>query len=170
MSDEAEAGEKAGKGGSGKGLIIGLLVATLVAAGAGGGLGYMLGPEFKTAATGKEPEKAQEKAQDEAPAKTYAGDSLLLRMKPVTTNLRKPFKSWVRLEAAVIMRQMEEKAAEEMAAVLEQDVLAYLRTLTLKDLEGPANLAFLRDDLARRASLRSKGQVKEFLIVSLVVE
>ncbi len=164
--------EKAG-GGGGKGAMIGFLVATLVAAGAGAGMGFVLGPKFAAGADGHAKEEAAaEKKEEEKVAEPYAGDSTVVKLQPVTTNLREPFRSWVRLEGALIVkgREVDEKALEELGALVQQDVLAYLRTLALKDLEGASNLAFLRDDLNERARLRSEGRAAEFVILSLVVE
>jgi len=173
MSEEKGA---EGKGGGGKGAMIGFLVATLVAAGAGGGMGFVLAPKFAAGAAGhaKEEAAAEEgaKEKEEKIAEPYARDTTLLKLQPVTTNLREPFRSWVRLEGALIVKgaEAEEKALEELAALVQEDVMAYLRTLALKDLEGASNLAFLRDDLNECARLRTEGRVAEFIILSLVVE
>ena len=48
--------------------------------------------------------------------------------------------------------------------------LAYLRTVTLKQLEGPVGLEAIRDDLNERAATRSDGKVREFVIRTLVVQ
>ncbi len=163
-----EATEKKG-GGSAKGAVIGLLLATLIAAGAGAGLGFVLGPQF-AAAERKKARPAEGEGEEFAVAEAYGRTSVLRRLKPVMTNLREPFNSWVRLEGALIVNGRSEKGLDEMAALVEQDILAYLRTLALKDLEGPSNLACLRDDLNERARVRTDGKVREFVIVTLVVE
>ncbi len=169
-------GEKKAKGGGGKGAMIGFLVATLVAAGAGAGMGFVLAPKFAASAAAHAGEEAaaeeERKKEEEQVAEPYAHDGTVVKLQPVTTNLREPFRSWVRLEGALIVKgkETDEKALEELGALVQQDVLAYLRTLALKDLEGASNLAFLRDDLNERARLRSEGRVAEFVILSLVVE
>ena len=50
------------------------------------------------------------------------------------------------------------------------DILAYLRTVTLKQLEGPVGLQSIREDLNERAATRSDGKVREFVIRTLVVQ
>ncbi len=167
--------EKArGKSGGGKGAMIGFLVSTLVAAGAGAGMGFVLAPKFAAGAdhADKAPAVAENGKKEDRIAEPYAHDSTVVKLQPVTTNLREPFRSWVRLEGALIVkgRETDQKTLEELAALVQQDVLAYLRTLALKDLEGASNLTFLRDDLNERARLRSEGRVAEFIILSLVVE
>jgi len=76
----------------------------------------------------------------------------------------------VRLEGAIIVDSTAEVDFDELAALISQDTLAYLRTVNLMDLEGPSALAYLRDDLNERAKIRSKGYVVELVISSLVVE
>ena len=165
--------EKAKESGGGKGVMIGFLLATIVAVGAGAGMGFVLGPKFAAgAADHAKEETAAEEEKEEKVAEPYAGDGTVVKLQPVTTNLREPFRSWVRLEGALIVKgkEVDEKALEELGALVQQDVLAYLRTLALKDLEGASNLAYLRDDLNERARLRSEGRAAEFVILSLVVE
>ncbi len=170
MSGEEKA-EKSASGG--KGAMVGFLLATIVAAGAGAGMGFVLGPKFAAGAAGHAKEEAAaEEKKEEKVAEPYAGDGTVVKLQPVTTNLREPFRSWVRLEGALIVKgkEADEKALEELGVLVQQDILAYLRTLALKDLEGASNLAYLRDDLNERARLRSEGRAAEFVILSLVVE
>jgi len=160
--------KKTGKGGA-KGVLIGLVVATLLAVAAGGALGFVLGPRFGN--KGKKPPVAARKEKTEKPPAAYAG-GVVVRLRPLTVNLRAPFHSWARLEGALILKGkgMDKKGEEKLGMLVQQDTVAYLRTLSLKDLQGASNLAFLRDDLNARAKARSKGAVSEFIILSLVVE
>ena len=50
------------------------------------------------------------------------------------------------------------------------DILAYLRTVSLRQLEGPIGLENIRQDLNDRAAIRSDGKVREFVIRTLVVQ
>jgi flagellar FliL protein len=56
------------------------------------------------------------------------------------------------------------------AAQLREDMLAYMRTVSLAQLEGPSALQHLREDLNERASLRTGGAVTELIIQTLVVQ
>ncbi len=166
--------------------------------GAAEGVGH--GEAGAEGAAGEDAQQHGAMPQPNPHAALYHGRGELVRLKPVTTNLRQPFRAWVRLEGALIIVREQgngEQAAEEDAkkeekkdkgkegegetampeggmapviALVEEEVHAYLRTLSLKDLEGAANLAFLRDDLTERAATRTDGLVKEFVILSLVVE
>ena len=59
-----------------------------------------------------------------------------------------------------------ETLAEEIAG----DELAYLRTVTLAQVEGPVGLENIRQDLNERAAIRSGGKVGELVIRTLVVQ
>ena len=48
--------------------------------------------------------------------------------------------------------------------------LAYLRTVSLHQLEGPIGLENIRQDLNERAATRSGGKVQAFVIRTLVVQ
>jgi len=179
MAEQLEDGTKdKGKGGGGMGFVIGLVVATLVAAGAGAGLGFVLGPNLATPK--QEKQQAQEQEEEEEKQARfkpeYTAPGTVVRLKPVIANLRAPFKSWARLEAAMLVGadigkdKEKAQAVEALKAIVEQDITAWLRTLALKDLEGPSSLTFLHDDLTERARIRSKGLVREIIILTLVVE
>jgi flagellar FliL protein len=179
MAEQLEDGTQGkGKGGGGMGFVIGLVVATLVAAGAGAGLGFLLGPNLATPKQQEQPKKEEKEGEKKETGfkPRYTAPGTVVRLKPIIANLRAPFRSWARLEAAMLVSKEAEEdkekaqAVETLKAVVEQDITAWLRTLALKDLEGPSNLTFLHDDLTERARIRSKGLVREIIILTLVVE
>jgi flagellar FliL protein len=49
-------------------------------------------------------------------------------------------------------------------------MVAYVRTITLAQLEGASALEHLREDLNERAALRTDGAVSEVVIQTLVVQ
>ena len=48
--------------------------------------------------------------------------------------------------------------------------LAYLRTLSMAQIEGASGLQHLREDLNERVAIRTKGAVRELIVESLVVQ
>ena len=56
-----------------------------------------------------------------------------------------------------------------LAAEIEADTMAFLRTVQLAQIEGSRGLLHLRDDLRERAKLRSPAVV-DYLIRSMVAE
>ena len=152
--------------GSLKGLIVGIAISTVVAI-AGGAV---IGMQFSSMVTPAVKDKKPKESEQHAPiASNYVGKLTVKNLPPVLTNLAAPKKAWVRMEAAIVVSG-EEEDVELLAAQISQDNLAYLRTLTLSDIEGGSGLAYLRSDLNERASVRSKGRVLEVIIGSLVVE
>jgi flagellar protein FliL len=49
-------------------------------------------------------------------------------------------------------------------------MLAYLRTLSLAQIQGPSGLLHLREDLNERVKMRSKGVVQELVLETLIVQ
>ena len=100
-----------------------------------------------------------------------SGASLMvMEIPPVITNLDTPSDVWIRLESAIIYDASELKSPEVITAMLADDFLSYLRTLSLNELQGSLGLESLRQELADRAAVRSKRQVKEVVLKTVVVQ
>lgn len=89
---------------------------------------------------------------------------------PVLTTLAEPKGTWIRIEGSMLINTEAEDAPELLAEQAATHVLAYLRTVTLTQIEGPSGLAYFRQDLNELVAALSDGQVREVLIHSLVVE
>jgi flagellar protein FliL len=85
----------------------------------------------------------------------------------ITTNLAAPEQVWIRLEASVVL---DEPQPPELIETIHQDLLAYLRTVKLHQVEGASGFQHLKADLEERAKIRSDGHVKQFLIRTLLFE
>jgi flagellar FliL protein len=96
--------------------------------------------------------------------------SSIYDLPPIVTNLGQPQDTWIRLEGSIVFDPKALPHPEATAAKLAEDILAYLRTLTLKELEGPIGLESLRQDLTERAATRTAGKASEFVIRTLVVQ
>ena len=57
-----------------------------------------------------------------------------------------------------------------MAEQIQQDLLAYVRTLKLHQIEGASGYQHLKADLEERAALRSGGHVKQVLVRTMLLE
>lgn len=148
------------------GALIALVVLTLIALGTGGGLGIHLASTVEQAVTAREAE-LPEKTPTEL---KYSGDMVLVRLEPVIANLSAPSNTWVRIESSIVFENGALANPEASAAQIAQDMIAYLRTLSLSQLQGPTALQYLRDDLNERAMLRTDGQVRELIIETMVVQ
>ncbi len=161
--------------------IVGVALLTLVGAGGGYFVGGMLAPGVSQAEAEKAKaaaaaaggdhgggEHGAKDAKDEGGlprVATEANGTVLLE--PVTTNLAFPSESWVRLEVALAFNGTPDPA---LAEAIHQDILAYLRTVSLQQIEGPRGFQYLKDDLQERVDLRSQGRVSRVLFRTFVIE
>jgi flagellar FliL protein len=138
-------------------------VASLLAAGAGGAYGMQILSTLKDALAPKP------QAQDHA-AVRYGPGTNIKELAPIITNLANPPDSWIRLEAALVFDGKPDEHFDVMTAQINGDILAFLRTLTIRQLEGAAGLRQLREDLNERIAVRSGGKVRELIIQTLVIQ
>ena len=106
----------------------------------------------------------------ETPASAPVGTATIVDLPPIVTNLGAPQDTWVRLEGSIIFDPKTLAHPEAVASQIGDDVLAYLRTVSLHQLEGPIGLENIRQDLNERAATRSGGKVRAFVIRTLVVQ
>jgi flagellar FliL protein len=112
------------------------------------------------------PDKPVQSAASEPPAQA----STIVDLQPIVTNLGAPQDTWVRLEGSIIFDPKTLPHPEAVAGQIGDDVLAYLRTVSLHQLEGPIGLENIRQDLNERAATRSGGKVHALVIRTLVVQ
>ena len=131
-------------------------------------LGACVGAAFEAwrPATPPELDKPAESPASAAPAQA----STIVDLPPIVTNLGAPQDTWVRLEGSIIFNPKTLPHPEAVAGQVGDDVLAYLRTVSLHQLEGPIGLENIRQDLNERAATRSGGKVHAFVIRTLVVQ
>ena len=134
---------------------------TVLAVAAGLGLGVHLVRYAQIADAGQQ----QEAAVGEHDPLT----SRLYRLKPIVTNLTEPADVWLRLDAAIVFED-EMPNSEIVSAEISEDLLAFLKTLKVGQLEGATQLQHLREDLRDRVAIRSGGDVRDLIIESLVVQ
>ncbi|MBN7807346.1 flagellar basal body-associated FliL family protein [Agrobacterium rosae] len=91
----------------------------------------------------------------------------LIALDPIVTNLGYPTDKWIRLELAL---QFTGPGDTSLAQDLHQEMLTYLRTVSLQQLQGPRGFQYLRDDLREIVDLRSKGRVSKILFRTFVIE
>lgn len=153
--------------------IAAVVVVTLIAGAGGWFLGGLVSPILD--ASRKTIEAEQAKAAAAAEGKK-AGEGLpmlanaengVVQLEPITTNLSFPTDRWIRLEVALLFK---DKPDEKTAEAVHQNILAYLRTVTLQQIEGPRGFQYLKEDLEERADLISEGRVSRMLFRTFVIE
>jgi flagellar protein FliL len=143
----------------------GVMVAlSLGAAGAGIGLGLLLG------GTANKDILGAAKPPDAANESKYGGETSLRELPPVIANLAEPGDTWVRVQASIVFDGKAVPKPDLVAAEISEDILGFIRTLTLAQIGGASGLQHVREDLNERASIRSKGLVRELIIQTLVVQ
>ncbi|WFR95803.1 flagellar basal body-associated FliL family protein [Rhizobium tumorigenes] len=152
-------------------LIAGVLVLTLVGAGGGWAIGKMVAPKILTAekaqAAEAKPEAGGKKGEEGALPTIVPEANGILQLDPITSNLAYPSENWVRLEVALMFKGPTDV---KMAEDIHQDILAYIRTVSLQQIEGPRGFQYLRDDIQERVDLRSEGRVSKVMFRTFVIE
>ncbi|RWB72658.1 flagellar basal body-associated FliL family protein [Mesorhizobium sp.] len=146
------------------------LAMLLVMTGAAVGMGWVSGGYLKEGEGPKPVPVARENAgEGERPAETgkpVAGPTVV-PLAAITTNLASPSEVWMRLEASVLY---DAPQSSEMTDQIHQDLLAFIRTLKMHQIEGASGYQHLKADLEERAALRSGGHAKQILIRTMLLE
>lgn len=126
----------------------------------GGGHG-----EAADAKGGGHGDAAAEGGHGAAPA---AATTTLFNLAPITTNLAAPSDIWARMEVTV---QFDAPPADPtIVDMIHQDLLSFMRTVKMHQIEGASGILHLKADLEDRASVRSDGHVKHVFIRTLLFE
>ncbi len=161
-----------------------LAVLTLVAVGTGWALGSFVlkpgaPPEMAKAEVEKpkKDEKSKDKKKgknkkkdgdaDEDDAEEAAMSGHIVELQPITANIATPGDVWLRLELAVLFSEMPEV---EMPEKIHQDIVAFVQTLKLYQMEGASGIRHLRQDMNELAKIRSDGKAKSILIRAMLLE
>ena len=145
--------------------IVGLLVLTVLGGGGGWLLGTVVAPRIKAATSAVQATtKAAGDSKQAAAAEQANG---IITLDPITTNLAYPSQSWIRLEIALVFKGQPDA---QLAQAIHQDILSYVRTVSLQQIEGARGLQYLRDDIQERVDLRSEGRVSKVMFRTFVIE
>jgi len=141
---------------------IGLLVGLSVLA---AGIGWLAGGTLQPVDGGAAGEHGGA-ADKDGPQDVIAQPNLVM-LPGITTNLAAPSDIWLRLELGLVFEGAPDAA---LADAIHQDLLAFLRTVKLHQVEGASGFQHLKADLEERASIRSEGKVTRVLIRTLLFE
>lgn len=152
--------------------------ALLIVSAAAIGMGWLSGQKL---GAGKTAEKETAAAAAHAPGPQEHGKAeereegigapvveTVVKLPDLTTNLAAPSDVWIRMELSLILNAPPQ--SPDLADVVHQDILAFVRTMKLHQLEGASGLMHFKADLDERAAIRSGGQVKRVLIRTLLFE
>jgi len=149
-------------------LVLPLLIVTGLAAGTGAAIGLIL-PQQNQEVPSAQAGHGQVTPDKDSGRRAAAGASLRV-LPPVTTNLVGQKSTWIRLEAAIVLEGEPPADIDVLGGKIADDILAFLRTVQLAQIEGPSGLQNLREDLNDLVRIRSAGKVRELVLQSLIVE
>jgi len=155
-----------------------LLVLTAIAAGigwfSGGFLGKSQPPAAATDATANNPPPAADTAtaaghgQLAGAGNAAANSGRIVDLAPITTNLAMPDTIWIRLELSLVLDK--EPKDLDLVLTIQQDIMAYIRTVKLIQVQGASGYQHLKSDILERAKIRSQGLVKDVLVRTMIFE
>jgi flagellar protein FliL len=159
-------------------VLLPVLLLTLIAAGGGFAVAALL--NSKPVSTTNDPavEAAGEKPEVDAAnsGEATAGNEkeknggIVRQLAPIITNLASPKDTWMRIEVSIVINP-EAQAEQDMIAVKSSDqLLAFLRTIDLAQIEGPSGFLHFREDINDLLHENSEHKVAQVLINSMVVE
>lgn len=149
---------------------LGMLAVLSVAAAASGWFagGYLESLQPVVADNGPDGIKPEKKVAVEEGAKSEeVAAPVLVTIDPITINLAEPRDVWLRTELKLLI---EAGSDPVMPMVIHQDLVAYLRTLKLRQIEGPSGFQHVKADLLERANIRANGKVKDVLVSTFLFE
>lgn len=147
---------------------LGLLVGLTAIA---GGMGWVSGGFLtggKSEAGAHAPSGDHGKAKDEGHEKDPHASDTIVTLPAITTNIASPPDIWVRMEVSLVFA--EPPQPPDLPATLSQDLISYVRTVKMHEIEGASGFRHLKENLEERAAIRSDGQVKQVLIRTLLFE
>ena len=91
----------------------------------------------------------------------------VIALPAITTNIASPRDVWARMEVSIVL---DEPQPADLPGIILQDLLAYVRTVKMHEIEGASGFRHLKQNLEERAAIRSDGHVKQVLIRTLLFE
>ena len=135
----------------------------------------------KKGKAGKGKDKADKGKKDEKGGKAGKGDKdgkqekkvavqRAIDIPPVIASIGQGKQAWIRMELKAISREPEIKDESVLMLKISQDILSYIRTLNIADIQSANGFYLLRSNLEEIARIRSKGAVSGIAIQGFIVE
>lgn len=144
--------------------VIVLVGLTLVAVGAG----FMGGLQIVASVEQNAPKEEEDRKISPGELQLKAANIRVLS--PIVTNLAGTPQVWMRLESSLVFQDEVPGDADALAAQISEDIVAFLRTVPVAQIEGAIGFQHLSEDLNDRVRVRSNGRVQELIIQGLIVE
>jgi flagellar protein FliL len=115
-------------------------------------------------------DEAEEHSGPDIAAADNMAEMVVEPLTPVITNVANPKSVWIRLEGSIIVKSGSEVSPKVLSAQAGQQVMAYLRSIDLKQVEGSSGLFHVKEDLNEIMQSFSGGEVRQILISGFIVE
>lgn len=144
-----------------------LAVALLLGVGGGGAFGYFVIPSAPASQTKDAPAPA---IKSNVPQMgRFPSDALEIGVPSIIVDLKGEPKSRVRLDLSIVAVHGT-SATGTLKDEVREDVIAYLKGLTVADIQGVRGFQNLREQLDDRAKIRGRGAILGLLIGGFVIE
>jgi flagellar FliL protein len=152
--------------GGGGGFVIAALIAIILGAGGGGAYAFLMMPDV--ASQKSEPTHSEQPTANSATGR-FPSDAIELVVPSVITDLNSQPAVRARLDVSIIVVHGTPQTTTLLGEVRE-DVIAYLKGLSLSDIQGVRGFQNLREQLDDRARIRGRGVILGLLVGGLVLE
>lgn len=142
------------------------LIAIVLGAGGGAAFGYFAIPDGTAASP---PAQGETKPQPPPTPGRFPNDAMELAVPSVITDIGTDPRMRARLDVSIIVAHGTSESTTLIGEVRE-DMIAYLKGLTVADIQGVRGFQNLREQLDDRARVRGRGAILGLLIGGLVLE
>jgi len=132
--------------------------------------GIVAGNKIYSAAKGAAEQQTSPEPPQAPAHPTITRDGNLLNLPPIVTNLSGPQRTWVRMEASVILSGGASDGDEILASEIAEDLMSVLRTVSIADIETATGFAHLREDLKDRVRTRTDGRAQDLVVHTFLIE
>jgi flagellar protein FliL len=143
------------------------IVAVVLGISGGGAFGYFVVPDGSGSSN---PSAAQSIESPQSPsAGRFPNDALEVEIPSLIAELETEPRMRVRLDVSIIVAHGTPETTT-LKGEVKEDVIAYLKGLTLADIQGVRGFQNLREQLDDRARIRGRGAILGLLIGGLLLE
>ncbi len=146
-------------------LLVPVAALTVLGAVGGGFVGTLIVAKVRATIAAAPPAPVETVAKS-----AFAEDVVVRELTPIVTNLAQPEGTKIRLQASILFNKKDVETPALTSAQITDDLIGYLKTLSIAQLQGGSGLQSLREDLNERVAIRSEGHVRELIIETLVVQ
>jgi flagellar FliL protein len=152
---------------SGADFIKSMAVALLLGVGGGGAFGYFVIPTAPASQSKVAPAPADKSGAPRTGR--FPNDALEIGIPSIIVDLKGEPRSRVRLDLSIVAVHGT-SATGTLKDEVREDVIAYLKGLTVADIQGVRGFQNLREQLDDRAKIRGRGAILGLLIGGFVIE